>query len=557
MKLTIEGERATLHSGPTPALLAVLPSLEGSRSWIRGGKAVSFEPTRRNLDLLAGSLPSLEIERPHSDTESAEEWASEFSAGEAPYHSKTTPYAHQKRALEKMRKKAAFALFMEQGTGKTKVAIDRAGELFSAGLITGVLVVSKKGVHRQWIASEVPAHLGVDWEGDFWPTPKKSVPERLLVRGGSLKFFAINFDGAKTPAGEKAATTFVRAHEGRVLIVADETQEIKNARSARWKALDRIAKASRSPFRLALTGTPIAKDLTDEWSQLKWLNEDILGIRYVTAFRAEYCIMGGFEGRQVIGAKNMDRFRDRVDPHSFRATKDELGILPKAYRRWEFDLAPAQKKAIREIRRTLEHEIDSGEIVSAANAAVALSKIQQASNGFLIDEDGATHEVVPPEKNPRLIALRETLEAHEGPTIIWARFREDIRRIEALLGKMGETFVSYHGGTPEKARGENVEKFLSGKARIFLSNPQAGGTGLNLQGGGCRHAIYYSNGYNAIDRWQSEDRIHRIGTTGAVVYTDLIARGSIDKAIFSNLARKKGISSLALGDITKLLKEIQ
>ena len=40
------------------------------------------------------------------------------------YKFKTKPYAHQMTALEKSWNKKVFALFMEMGTGKTKVAID-------------------------------------------------------------------------------------------------------------------------------------------------------------------------------------------------------------------------------------------------------------------------------------------------------------------------------------------------------------------------------------------------------------------------------------------------
>jgi len=293
MKIEIHEGKALAIAKTTGALLAVASALEGRRKWV--GSGLRFEPTGRNLELFRQAFPSAETEDFRSATESPTEFVEAFEAGLVPYQSATKPYAHQTRAMERARQCYQFALFMEQGTGKTKVAIDRAGELFAAGKIDAVLVVAKKGVHRQWIESEVPTHLGVDWEGAAWPTKKNELPESLTLKG-ALKIFTINFDGAKTPKGEAACVEFVEAHKGRVMIVADETQEIKNARSARWEAIERIKRASASPYRLALTGTPIAKDLSDEWSQLKWLDEDILGIKYITAFRSEYCIMGGLRG---------------------------------------------------------------------------------------------------------------------------------------------------------------------------------------------------------------------------------------------------------------------
>jgi hypothetical protein len=544
MKLHIENERAILHTRPSPRLMAVLPSLEGRRQWLKEG-GLRIEPTGHNIERLREAFPDLVV----SEAPGASPGAEEFDRpSPTHYVQRTQPYDHQIRALDKVRTQPAFALFMEQGTGKTKVAIDRAGELWAAGKITGVLVVAKKGVHRQWIESQIPEHFGGEWSGMYWQNGKWVDAEP----GEGLVWRAINFDGAKTDKGFEACEQFVKAHYGKIMIIADETQEIKNAKSARHVAIEQIKRLSGSPYRLALTGTPIAKDLTDEWAQMRWLDERILGIKYVTAFRNEYCIMGGYEGREVIAHKNVDRFKAKVDPFTFRATKDELGILPKAYRVWRFDLSAEQKRIIRGLRQELISQIDSGEIVSAATAAVAVVKIQQVSNGFVIDEDGDTRMLHP---NPRLDALMEILEAYDGKTIIWARFRQDIANVAQELRDRGIGVVEYHGGTADKARADNVQKFLHDPdTRIFLSNPQAGGTGLNLQGE-CRHAIYYSNSFNAIDRWQSEDRIHRIGTKGQVVYTDLVAKGSIDAGILGNLRRKKGISEMALGDIRSMLDD--
>lgn len=543
MKIEIKGDRATVHSRPTPKLLAVLPQLEGQRKWLKAG-GLSIASSGHNLGVLRSVFPEACVEEPGAG---AGEAFSDFDGGLPPYEPKTRPYPHQSAALEKARTKSAFALFMEQGTGKTKVAIDRAGELYCEGKITGVLVCAKKGVHRQWIESQVPEHMGCDWQGGYWEGAK--VKPASHDSGCGLEWLAINFDGAKTSKGKSACLEFIERHKGKMLMVGDETQEIKDARSARHKAMEELKRASASPYRFALTGTPIAKDLTDEWAQLKWLNENILGQRYISAFRNEYCLMGGFEGRVVVGHKNIERFREQVDPFTFRATKDELGILPKAYRKWDFSLTKEQKSAIVEVKQDLRYKLKSGEISTVANAAVAMTKVQQISNGFFVDEDGERHLLVAPKDNPRLKALMECLDAYEGKTIIWARFREDIRLIAKTLDVAGIEAVQYHGGTSDKDRSEAVESFLNPEgARVFLSNPQAGGTGLNLQGA-CNHAIYYSNGFNAIDRWQSEDRIHRIGTNGAVAYTDLACKGAVDYHILSNLKRKKGISDLALGDV--------
>ena len=547
MLLKIEGDRAVLQTRATPGVLAVLPRLEGRRSWLKGG-GLSVEKTPHNIEVLSG-LPGVVVEDPAAAQEPHVEAAFDLALGKGPYRPKTQPYDHQIRALKKLEGKKAFGLFMEQGTGKTKTLIDWAGKLFCEGKITGVLVVSKKGVHRQWIESEVSTHCGVPSFGVWWPI--KEVPKELEP-GETLKWMTFNYDGIKTPAGLAAAKAFCAKHKGKLLIIGDESQEIKNHKSARHIALTELK--PYSSHRALATGTPVAKNLTDEWAQMKWLDESILGIRYITAFRAEYCIMGGFEGREIIGHKNIESFRKKVDPFTFRATKAEIGILPKQYSEWRFDLTRDQYKLMRQIKDDLKAEIESRAIVSVQHAASAIAKLQQIASGFLIDEEQVAHRLMPVDKNPRVAAALEWLDADDGKAIIWARFREDMAILAEALGGAGISFSQYHGGINDKDRADSVKSFMSRDGvRVFLANPQSAGTGLNLQGL-CNRALYYSNSFNAIDRWQSEDRIHRIGTVGAVTYTDLIGVRSTDAHIMRNLRKKKGISDMAIEDFIPFLE---
>lgn len=544
MKLEINGDQAILHSSATPAVLALLPQLEGRRSWLKGSRALSLIATEHNISVLR-SLPGLSIE-----TTGLAEDEVPIRRPVMSYTSKTEPYGHQTKALEKMAGLHHFGLFMEQGTGKSKVVIDRSGQLFLEGKITGVLVVSKKGVHRQWTEGEFVDHCAVPWWGTYWGQKKTS----KAPAGPHLEVFTINYDALRTKDGFKAASQFCGKHLRKLLIAADESQEIKNDKSIRSKAMRALAPAAA--YRILATGTPIAKDLTDEWAQLKWLDESIIGIRYLTTFRAKYCVMGGFEGRVVVGHKEIDEFKSRTEPFVFRATKDDIGILPKQYNTWHFDLMPEQRKIIKQLRKQLEAEISDTHTISVANSAVALSKFQQVSAGFIIDEFETVHRLMPVAKNPRIQAAMEWLDSFEGKAIIWFRFREEAVMIAEALAEKGVSFAEYHGGVKDQDRQKAKDSFLSPSGvRVFLANPQSAGTGLNLQGL-CQRALYFSNSFNAIDRWQSEDRIHRIGTKGAVTYTDLIAAGSLDAYIRRNLQKKKSLSQLVLDDIRDMLQEL-
>ena len=60
------------------------------------------------------------------------------------YNFKTVPYDHQKEALTVSWDKHSYALFMEMGTGKTKVLLDNIGALRSQNLINGALIIAPK-----------------------------------------------------------------------------------------------------------------------------------------------------------------------------------------------------------------------------------------------------------------------------------------------------------------------------------------------------------------------------------------------------------------------------
>ena len=529
--------------------MALVMRLEGRRAWLRSG-GVSLEASPANLAILQ-QIPDLQVINAPSEPQSAP------LSGK--YKSRTEPYPHQVEALRKASERRTLALFMEQGTGKTKVALDYAGSLFTDGQISGMVIVSKKGVHRQWIESEAPKHLGVTWRGCWWKMPAKAWREfhHRQRDPNELELLAINYDGAKTMNGLTELKMFCDRHDNRVLMVCDESQDIKNARSARHKALMDLVQYTS--HRMICTGTPIAKDLTDEWAQLRWLDETILGIRYVSSFRNHFCIMGGYQNKQVIGHRNIEKFKQLTAPAVFRVTKDDLGILPKQYSTWHVDLAPAQAEAITDLKRELMTELETGEIVSAANMVSAMNKFAQIAAGFAIDEEGEPRQLMPPTKNPRMIGLLEYLDdANRARSIVWFRFRYEHDLIASQLATNGFSFVSYYGATKDADRAEAVRRFCSDSEdapQVFLANPQSAGTGLNLQGF-CNRAIYWQNSFNAVDRWQSEDRIHRIGTRGVCTYTDIVAKGSIDAHILKNLRRKKGLSDLVLDDLRRIIQDI-
>lgn len=543
IEVAVGHERAILFAPDCVERENLLRELEGRRRFLRRG-GLQIEWTGHNRARVEHYWPETKVTEPLP-------LEIPFVGYSGTYRPKTTPMRHQEEALGAMRAapKPVFALFMEPGTGKTKVALDRAGELYRDGVITRMLVIAPKGVHRQWVVQQIPKHLGVPFDARAWPRDFSRVPPRPR----KLAIFTINDDAAKTKRGEKAIRAFLKPGEP-FMLAGDESHRFKNYKSARTLAIRDYAASKDARYKLLMSGTPIAKNLEDEWSQFYILDPDILGIKYVTTFRREYCIMGGFEFRQVVGYRNLETFKALTAPYVYRVKRTDLGMVPDEYNDWLFSLTDMQKHLIREIRRQIIIEIREGSIVSPQEAAHKTLKIQQVSNGWVYDDDGVFQEIIPPEKNPRLIALQEwagDTDLEESPIAIWCRFLPDIAAVKRIFPDAYE----YHGGVRDKDREANVEAWLGGGG-VFVGTPGAGGVGLNLQGR-CARVAYWSQSENYVDRVQSEARFSRIGKPGPIEFTDFVAPGSRDRAIQRNYRNKDGLARLVLDDIVRDLEGME
>lgn len=546
MDINIKGNRVQSVSNKLDVLTIarIQNKFEGLKKFLGSGH-FSFENTPHNINLWMITFPDAKI----NDLNKQSEILEQFSRREK-FEFKTKPYKHQKEGFEKLKDRKCFAILAEQGTGKSKLLTDLIGYKWCEGEIDAVIILSPKGVHFQWVEEQLPTHMSevVPYKSWAWNNTKKELQkfEDMMDGSGQLEVVTMNLDAIKY-GGFDFLKKFIKKHKGKVLMAIDEAHMIKTYQAERTKKA--IELGGLCDVRGILTGTPIAKNIADLFSQYKFLDERVLGFKYFKGFKAQYCEVrwNGF-GEEIIGAKNLEQLYQRLDPVSLRATKSELDLPPKMYDEYAFDLSDEQKRAYKEIKTQFLTQLDKDEKVSVTNAASAITRLQQISSGYLPKEDGSIHLY----QNPRLDALKSIIETIDGKVIVWARFNHDIEIISKTFGKEA---VSYYGGTSTEQREQAIKKFMDpdSEVRFFVSNPAAGGTGLNLQGL-CTTAIYYTNDYNAVSRWQSEDRIHRIGTKGTCTYIDLVARGTVDKRILSNLRSKKALSDLALDEVRKMFE---
>lgn len=478
------------------------------------------------------------------DLVSREVDVSSVEATLAGYKFKTTPYQHQRNAVALAVKAERFGLFMEMGTGKTKSAIDWASLLMERGLIGGALIVCPKAVVLNWereIAVHSPLPAVKRMVASIRGTAKQK--EKAFNEGGRIaNFFVTNY---ATILSDLDFAGLV--HRKGLAIILDESTNIKTPTAKTTKAVHALKDLAR--FKLILTGSPITQGPLDAFSQFGFLDSKITGHHNFFSFKAEYAIMGGFQAREVVGYKNLERLTSRLKDHNYRVLKKDCLDLPeKLYQTIEVEAGPKQREAYNSMRD--ESIVELGEFtVSAPVTLTRMLRLQQITAGFLpkLDEFGKEIGTIEFE-SPKLDAAEELVEqAIEGgqKVIVWCRF---IREIEALEKRLaGHGVVTYYGAVSDDQRQANVDAFQTNPGvKVFIGQIQTGGIAITLTAASVE--IYVTNTFALVDRLQSEDRAHRIGQKRNVTIIDLVVKGTLDVYVLKTLRDKKSLADVITGD---------
>jgi len=469
---------------------------------------------------------------------------------------KLKPFDHQIDALEFGWDRPEFGLFMEMGTGKSKVLIDNMGMLYLDGQIDFALVIAPKGVYRNWVAKEIPEHMSDDIPHRVirWVSgPNKKQKEEMRSvqdKFEGLTIFVMNVESYSSLKGQKAGQWMARALGARGMIAIDESTTIKNHKAKRTKSLMKIAAGFK--YRRLLTGSPVTKSPMDIYSQCEFLRPGLLGFESYYAFQGRYAVvqrrtMGQAAFQQIVGFRNLDELTQRIDMFSFRVLKKDCLDLPdKIYTARYVGMTTQQFEMYEQIRRHAMVLLDSGEMSTAPAVITQMLRLQQIMSGHLKTDEGDM--LYFPSK--RMDALEEIINEHDGKAIIWSRFRYDIISITEMLNKkFGQgCAVSYFGDTSDDDRAAAVVNFQDPNhpLKFFVGNPATAGYGLTLTEANL--VVYYANDFNLETRIQSEDRAHRIGQKNNVTYIDLICEGSIDERIVKALRAKIDIGAKVLGE---------
>lgn len=431
-------------------------------------------------------------------------------------------WAHQAREFQIGRDKRARALIWPMRSGKSMACIDKACYQYSRGNIEGVIIIAPNGVHENWIRNEVPrwAWPDVEHRGFAWRTPERMDPEHIaeldaLLAHGGMKWLAVNMEALKHPDNRAYVNKFITACHRKFMVIVSEAHHFGRPGAKRTYFARSLSKCAR--FVTIESGTPLLNSILRAFSQYELLGKKALGFETYGKFAERYAITKLEERKgsrrkfpRVVGYQNTEELRERISKWSSVVLREEIQDMPPLLPPIDrpIIMSDLQRQAYLELVAKNLLEINGTEIV-VPDAGARMQKLQQILNGYIM-KDGTIHTI--DADAPIYDALIEQVSGTlPGKTIVWCRFREDIRRCVAKLNHASLPTLEFHGGVPLAQREPIRLEFQNPKSRkvVLVGQPQAGGEGRDFSAADA--IVYFSSLPNAIAVAQSQERGTKVG----------------------------------------------
>lgn len=460
------------------------------------------------------------------------------------------PWEHQKLAIERARELPYYALFFEQGTGKTSTLINILREKFvDEEKPLRTLILCPPIVIDNWrrefaVYSHVPDKKIITLTGSsYFRLSRTDFPEDAI--------YITNYQALLMPKLYARFLTF-----GFKVVVLDESHKIKTYNSKTTKCVQALGQ--RADYRYCLSGTPILNTAFDIFPQVLFLDQGKTFGHKFTDFRDRYfhdfnsgmprhCYFPNWK----IKPESTRQINEAIKPLSTRVLKKDCLDLPPLIRQ-RIDCALTDEQA--DVYRTLEKDfvaaIGNGQVVTDLELTKGL-RLQQIVSGHVPNQEGKIHEF---KNNTRLEAVRDLLESipRSAKIIIWACFRHNFTQLETLLNSMGVPFVSVYGGMGSEFQTANCRAFEErDNIRVLIGHPKSCGIGVNLTA--ASYSIFYSRSFSLEDDLQAEARNYRGGSEkhSSVTRIDLTTPSTIDEVILEALASKQSLSDAILKHLQK------
>lgn len=500
-------------------------------------------------------------------------------------------YPFQRANVAAAIEREGFAIFDGPGLGKTIQGVAVGHHLLQVGAVTRVVAIVPASVRTQW-AGEISRFTGagskdvVVIDGDL----KK---RKLAYNAAKLSRWVLVHYDVLARDQELMASLFDGA-----LVIADEAHRLKTYTAKRTIAA--LELSSRAARRLALTGTPTERDVT-EWYQVLsgFTCPGVLGSPDDYNTRYRYPATFGYEG-----SRNLPELRHRSRLYYGRHTKEQVAahLPPLQVQQVVLDPDPAYAAALRRAHREAANELRTAaherlgrghagtvlleqsaadEVATGAEmTAVGMLRMLCSSPRLIAASDSAAAAVireaglVPDEDGPKLDELRVMLAEFNAAQTVRkeAMAREGITRVtpEMVHGERvviftfskvmadlicermvedGISHVKYTGDTSRTERDAAQAAFIDPSSDViaFVAT-DAAAEGLNL-GRCCSTLIQFDPAWTASRATQRANRIHRIdGTAPSYRVINFVVAGTMEHGVVRLLEQRADMSDALFGE---------
>ncbi|MBZ4036937.1 DEAD/DEAH box helicase [Flavobacterium sp. 17A] len=318
-------------------------------------------------------------------------------------------------------------------------------------------------------------------------------------------------------------------------LILDESQYIKNKNSKIFKAINKIS----TGHKIALSGTPIENSLDDLWSQMQFINPEILGSY---AFFMEN-FKNPIEKKQ--NEEVLTELKNLIQPYILRRTKEQvLKDLPELTEQIYYcDMDPEQEKLYEKekskARNFLLKTDGSPDKISIINT---LMKLRQLSNHpKMVDQESEID-------SGKFIAVTNYLEnlvKAKQKVIIFSSFVTNLNFYTDWCKENKIEFCEITGETPADKREQQVKKFQEKEnLLLFFISLKAGGVGLNITK--ASYVLFLDPWWNPFAEKQGVGRAHRIGQLNKVNVIRFISKNTVEEKIIKLQENKKLLSDSLL-----------
>jgi Helicase conserved C-terminal domain len=359
-----------------------------------------------------------------------------------------------------------------------------------------------------------------------------------------------------------------------LLVVLDEAVAFKTATAARTKAVygDALDGAGGIidgvRFVLAMSGTLAPGHNGELYPHLRALapaalNDERGRIMRRHIFEKTFCVFGarrvagGREVQVIVGSRNSNLLRKRIDPYVARATLREIAptLPPERHERVPIAredvkldelaaIADIEDAEIRIAVETLTTAIRDG-LVPTPDIDREMTRLMEMLGGgtALAHLRRAYGLAKLPYAEDVVMSRRGGNGKERTPTLIFNTYRMTGDRLEALLRDQDVMVGRIHGNTSSAERHAVVAGIQDGSIEAAILQIDAAGSALNLQA--ANRIIMLEPSWAPGTNHQAVARAVRIGQHNPVLVSWPVVRHSIDEAVMRVLRRKQdGLTEL-------------